>query len=156
MLHMLCGKMAAGKSTLATELAQSPDTVRLSEDDWLAALFRGQMSSGADYIHYSEKLRRVIGPHVAALLHAGTSVVLDFAANTPEQRAWMRALLDETGAAHEMHVLMPPDAVCLARLHARNAAGSHPFAPTDAQFHAFSRFFSPPAPEEGFNCVYYD
>jgi predicted kinase len=31
-LHMLCGKIAAGKSTLARQLADVPFTVLLSED----------------------------------------------------------------------------------------------------------------------------
>ncbi|MCP1337168.1 hypothetical protein [Futiania mangrovi] len=36
-LHMLCGKIAAGKSTLAASLASSPDTVlmALSEETHL-------------------------------------------------------------------------------------------------------------------------
>ncbi len=29
-LHLLCGKIASGKSTLATRLAEAPNTVRLS------------------------------------------------------------------------------------------------------------------------------
>jgi predicted kinase len=34
-------------------------------------------------------------------LHQGLSVVLDFAANTRRQRAWMRALIDTAGVSHE-------------------------------------------------------
>ncbi|MEG2632911.1 MAG: AAA family ATPase, partial [Comamonas sp.] len=38
-LHMLCGKIAAGKSTLARQLAAAPRTVRINEDDWLSSLY---------------------------------------------------------------------------------------------------------------------
>ena len=104
-LHMLCGKIAAGKSTLAGRLARAPATVVISEDAWLAALFSGEMTSGADYLRCSHRLRQAIGPHVTGLLKAGISVVLDFPANTVQNRAWMRSLLEGTGAAHQLHLL---------------------------------------------------
>lgn len=150
MLHMLCGKIAAGKSTLAAQLGRAPGTVTLSEDAWLAGLFADEMTSVAGYVRCAARLRGVIGPHVADLLAAGVSVVLDFPANTVETRAWMRGILDRTGAAHRLHLLEVPDAVCLARLRARNAGGAHPFAVTEAQFHRVTAHFEPPRPEEGF------
>jgi predicted kinase len=138
-LHMFCGKLAAGKSTLAAALSRAHATVLLCEDEWLHALYRDELRSGTDYLRCSARLRRVMAPHVTGLLRAGLTVVLDFPANTTEQRGWMRAVLDETRAAHQMHVLTPPDAVCLARLGARNADGAHPFAPSEEMFHAFAR-----------------
>lgn len=153
MLHMICGKIAAGKSTLAAQLARADRTVLIAEDDWLGALFSDQMSSGQDYLRYSARLQSVMAPHVAALLQAGLSVVLDFPANTPQQRGWMRALLQQTEAEHQMHLLDASDATCLARLKARNAAGTHPFTVTEAQFHRFTSHFAPPDPEEGFAVI---
>jgi len=150
---MMCGKMAAGKSTLATQLAQSPNTVLLSEDAWLHSLFGDQMTTPADFMRFSARLRDAVGPHVVGVLAAGVSVVLDFQANTRASRAWMRSLLQQGRADHRLHVLVPPDEVCLARLHARNARGEHPFSPTEAQFHAFSRHFELPTPDEGFHLV---
>ena len=152
-LHMICGKIAAGKSTLAEELAQTPGVVRIAEDDWLGTLFADQMTTGADYLRCSAQLRTVMGPHVVALLRAGVSVVLDYPANTRDQRAWMRGLFEEAGVAHQMHVLDVPDEVCLARLRARNAQGDHAFAATEEQFHHFARHFQPPTAEEGFTIV---
>lgn len=37
-LHMLCGKIASGKSTLAARLSATPGTVLVSEDAWRTAL----------------------------------------------------------------------------------------------------------------------
>jgi predicted kinase len=34
-LHMLCGKIAAGKSSLAARLGAAPLTVIVSEDKWM-------------------------------------------------------------------------------------------------------------------------
>lgn len=155
-LHMLCGKIAAGKSTLASRLGRQDRTVLIAEDDWLNALFGDQMSSGADYLRCSSRLRKIMGPHVSSLLNAGVSVVLDFPANTVENREWMRGLLEATGASHQLHLLNAHDALCLARLRERNAHGEHPFAVTEAQFRRFSAHFVPPSPEEGFNIVVHD
>lgn len=155
-LHVLCGKIAAGKSTLAARLGGLPETVLVAEDAWLNALYPGEVQSPKDYLRCSALLRRALGPHVAALLDAGVSVVLDFPANTVEQRAWMRGILQATNAAHQLHVLDVPDEICLARLRARNANGEHPFAATEAQFHLFSKHFTLPTPDEGFTVVKHD
>ncbi|MGG7565843.1 AAA family ATPase [Rhodovulum sp. DZ06] len=149
---MMCGKIAAGKSTLCARLA-ADGAVVIAEDDWLAALHAGELTSVADYVRRSARLRAAMGPHVVALLRAGVSVALDFPANTPRTRAWMRGIVDEAGCAHALHVLDVPDEVCLARLRARNAAGDHAFAATEAQFHEITRHFTPPAAEEGFNTI---
>ena len=155
-LHMLCGKIASGKSTLARRLADADSTVLLVEDEWLKPLFGDELKTLEDYVRCTRKLRAAMAPHVFALLNATVSVVLDFAANTPRQRAWMRGLLDASGAAHLMHVLNVSDARCLARLRARNAEGKHPFAVTEAEFDAFSSHFVRPTAEEGFDLVNYD
>ena len=155
-LHMLCGKIAAGKSTLAASLAGAPGTVLIAEDDWLNALFADELVSLPDYVRCSSKLGRIMAPHVAAVLNAGVSVVLDFPANTVEQRRWMRGILATTTAAHQLHLLETPDEVCLARLRARNSRGDHPFAVTEAQFHQFSSHFAAPTPDEGLNVVRHD
>ena len=44
-LHMFCGKIAAGKSTLAARLAKAPRTKHVSEDAWLHDLNADQMST---------------------------------------------------------------------------------------------------------------
>lgn len=153
-LHILCGKIASGKSTLAARLLRERrDAVLVAEDEWLAALYGDQMQNGADFMRCGAKLRAVIGPHVANLLQAGVTVVLDFQANTAESRAWMRDILERSGAAHVLHHLDVSDAVCLERLRARNAQGHHAFAATEAQFHAFTRHFAAPTASEGFDIV---
>ncbi|EIK96332.1 hypothetical protein PMM47T1_12006 [Pseudomonas sp. M47T1] len=149
-LHLLCGKIASGKSTLATHLAEAPNTVRVSEDVWLARLYKDQMHSVADYVRCAALLRDAIGPHVQALLAIGVNVVLDFPANTPANRQWMRSLFEHARAEHILHVLGVADDVCKARLRARNAGGEHEFAASDEQFELISRYFSLPTAEEGF------
>ena len=152
-LHLMCGKIASGKSSLAAKLGGMEGTVVIAEDDWLSALYADEMSSIADYVRCTSKLRKIVGPHVASLLNAGASVVLDFQANTVEARTWMRGILAQTNAAHQLHVLEVPDAICLARLRARNASGDHAFAATEEQFLQISKHFVAPTKEEGFTII---
>lgn len=152
-LHLMCGKIAAGKSTLAAELSQQAGTVLIAEDAWLHALFGDQMGSAQDYVRCSKRLRQIMQPHVEALLNTGVSVVLDFPANTVETRVWLRELVATTRVAHRLHLLEVSDEVCLERLRMRNVSGQHPFRVTEAQFHNISMHFMPPTDEEGFNVV---
>jgi predicted kinase len=152
---MLCGKIAAGKSTLTTALGDAPDTIVISEDFWLARLYREEMRSVADYIDFSGRLKAAMGPHIEALLKTGLSVVLDFPANTPSSRAWMRGLFERAGADHRLHFLDTPDEVCRRRLRARNAAGAHEFAAGDAEFDIITSYFRAPDETEGFHVIRY-
>ncbi|OAN67330.1 cell division protein ZipA [Rhodobacteraceae bacterium EhC02] len=152
-LHLLCGKIASGKSTLTAELCRTARTIVIAEDEWLYGLFSEEMVSIPDYMRCMSKFREVMGPHIVSLLNEGMSVVLDFQANTIASREWMRGILEQTEAAHQLHVLDVPDEVCIARLHARNAQGDHPFAVSEEQFRQISKHFVPPSPEEGFNIV---
>lgn len=152
-LHMLCGKIAAGKSSLAAQLGAAPLTVIISEDKWMAPLFGDQLKEVADYVRLAPLLRAAMGPHVADLLKAGMSVVLDYPANTLANRAWMKGIADEAGVAHQLHWLDVPDDICKARLRARNASGEHEFAPTDEHFNLITSYFVPPSAEEGLEIV---
>lgn len=44
-LHLLCGKIASGKSTLARSLAAQHSAMLLSEDNWLSKLYPEQIKS---------------------------------------------------------------------------------------------------------------
>jgi len=105
-LHLVCGKIAAGKSTLTSALVKRPNTVLVKEDYWLARLYPGEQNSLADYVRNSTRLRDAMAAHLVDLLRSGLSVVLDFPANTPASRAWMRTLFEQAGCAHQLHFLM--------------------------------------------------
>src|SRR6185436_2669240 len=110
-LLFFAGKMAAGKSTLAKRLAEREDAVVLNQDELLDALFPGLVVNVASYLEYSGRINKTIAPIVTALLMKGVSIVLDFPANTRNQRAWFRGIIDATGADHELHFVNTPDAI---------------------------------------------
>jgi len=88
-------------------------------------------------------------------LRSGVSIVLDVPANTTTHRAWMRELFEMAQVNHQLHYLDVPDAVCKARLRARNASGEHDFAATDEQFDLITSHFVAPTSNEGFNIVHH-
>ncbi|WP_306143887.1 ATP-binding protein [Roseibium sp. MMSF_3412] len=149
-LHLICGKIAAGKSTLARSLANAPGTILIREDAWLSELYGDQMQTLADYVTFSAKLRSALEPHIVDLLRSGLSVVLDFPANTAELRRWMRRLFETAGCAHELHLMDVSDEICKERLRKRNASGEHEFQVSDEQFDRVSQHFQPPTKAEGF------
>src|SRR6185436_20343572 len=100
-LYLLCGKIGAGKTTLARSLASRPATLLVSEDHWTSHLFADDLKTIEDYGRLSARLRAAMTPHILDILRHGLSVVLDFPANTIGQRAWMRQLIDRGQVAHE-------------------------------------------------------
>jgi hypothetical protein len=86
----------------------------------------------------------------------GVSVVLDFAANTVERRAWVRSLFEAVGADHVLHWIEASDDECLANIHRRNEEkppGIYWGPVSDELFHAVTPHIVPPSPEEGFHVV---
>ncbi len=152
-LHLFCGKIAAGKSTRAARLAEAPGTVLLSEDHFLSTLFPSEIVEIEDYRERSARLERALGPHIASVLAAGVNVVLDFQANTRRRRQWMKDILGRSNADHVLHLLDVPDEVCKARLRERNAAGSHAYRTSDEQYDRMMSHFEAPREDEGFRIV---
>jgi hypothetical protein len=68
----------------------------------------------------------------------------------------MRGIAEAAGAEALLHHLDVPDSVCRARMHARNASGSHEFAPTDAHFDLITAAFELPAEDEGLRILSYE
>jgi len=152
-LHLMCGKIASGKSTLANALKTEQAAILLTEDHWLSRLYPGQIHSVADYVTLSKRLRDIVGPLVIDMLKAGINVVLDFPANTPADRQWLRGLADTAQVSHSLHFIDVDDDTCRARLHLRNKRGEHDFAATDTEFDLITSYFVAPDKEEGLNVV---
>ena len=153
-LVFFCGKMAAGKSTLARAIAAREGGVLLEQDALLAALYPGEIADIPSFRRKAQCLRDALGPVVTQLLARGATVVMDFPGNTRAQRAWFRSLFEAADAQHELHVIDVPDDVCKRQLRERSArlpAGA-PFT-TNAEFDAITRLFEPVEPDEGFHVV---
>ncbi len=82
-------------------------------------------------------------------------MIIDFPANTVAGRAWMKTLADDAAVTATLHFLDPPDEVCRARMHARNASGEHPYQVDDATFDQFTAHFVAPTDNESFAITRY-
>jgi predicted kinase len=153
-LIFFCGKMAAGKSTLARQLATRERAALLVQDEFVERLFPGEIVDIPSYVKYAGRLNSAIGPHVVALLTLGTSVVLDFPGNTRSQRAWFRELFEQAGVEHELHFIDAPDALCKRQLKERSK-DLPPGTPwtSEAEFDMIMAHFLPPSEDEGFNVI---
>jgi predicted kinase len=154
-LYCIYGNIAAGKTTLARKLAAQHGAVLLCEDEWLVRL-EAEIDTFDDFRTHARRLRAAIGPHVIQLLRLGTSVVLDFPANTPNDRAWIRSLFEAANAAHELHVIDASADACKARLRARNETkpeGLYFGHVPEEFFGPVTRLIVPPAEAEGFHVI---
>jgi predicted kinase len=153
-LFFFCGKMAAGKSTLAREIARREDGVLLVQDELLIKLFPGEVVDIPSFVKYSSRLRDALAPHICALLSKGISVVLDFPGNTRTQRAWFRELFECANAAHELHYVDVTDELCKRQLRERSRELAKDSAFTsDAEFDAITEYFQAPSDDENFNVI---
>ena len=155
-LRFFCGKMAAGKSTLARRLAREHAALLLVQDEFLERLYPGEIIDLAAFVRCSTRITEALTPVIRDLLARGTPVVLDFAGNTRRQRAWFRQLIDTSRAPHELHFIDAPDELCKRQLRERGRDLPPGSAWTsDAEFDAVTAWFDPPSVEEGFNVVHH-
>lgn len=152
-LHFMCGKMGAGKSTLAKALAVSHAAVLLSEDELLRRLYPKEVVDLTAYVALSGRIKLALTDHVCELLRHGVPVVLDFPANTTGQRAWFRQLIEQSGAPHRLHYLVASNDTCKRQLKQRRAGNPDDTLQDEATFDALLAYFTEPCPEEQFTVV---
>ena len=153
-LHLMCGKMASGKSTLAVSLANKNNAILIVEDEWLSKLYPDEIKSITDYIQYSIRLKNIITSHVILLLEQGTSVVLDFPANTIKQRNHLRSIFEVADVSHMLHYVEASDEKCKKQLKKRNENNPEQVAfTTEEEFEAINQYFQDPSENEYFNII---
>lgn len=153
-LYIFCGKMASGKSTLAKQISEQNSVVLISEDVLLGTLYPDEIVDVSSYVQFSGKVKSALRPILVDLLRNGVSVVLDFPANTVNQRRWIKDILVQADAHHEFHYLNSSHAICKAQLRERAIKEPERHATDTAEmFDAITIYFEPPASDEGFEIV---
>ena len=150
-LVFFCGKMGAGKSTKALEMAQEIDAIVLAEDDWLAKLYPEEINNFDDYINYASRLKPLIKTLVQNMLKSGISVVMDFPGNTRKQRTWFKEIFSEFNLPHRLIYLDADDELCLKRIAQRRKTNpEREKFDTEEVFRHVTSYFQPPCATEGF------
>ena len=151
-LLFFCGKMASGKSTMAQSCALEQNAVLVSEDEWLTALYPDQINGVQDYLKFSALLKPLLQAHLKSILQSGASVVMDFPANTRDQRQWFLDIVRETGAPHLMFYLEKSDEQCLLQLaQRREEKPERAKFDNPETFKLITTFFEAPDRHEGLN-----
>lgn len=153
-LILFSGKMGAGKSTQSKRVSVERNAVLISEDEWLAKLYPNQIVSLDDYVHYSLLLKPLLRSHVLDILKTGTSVVMDFPANTIKQRNWFKDLIRDANAPNELIYLNVSNDICLKQIEKRRLEQpQRAIYDTEAMFNEVTQYFQAPDNKEGFNLI---
>lgn len=152
-VHLLIGPVGAGKSTYATTLAASLPGVRLTLDDWMAALYRDDPRPPdrmAWYVERTERCLGLIGELMEATVGAGTDVVAEIGLVRRDPRLAFYAWADERALPLEVFLVDTPRAVRRERVLRRNEERGptfHTVVPPEF-FELASDAWQPPDPEE--------
>ena len=140
-LVLLCGLPASGKTTLAQELAETYDAVRLNGDEWKLAL-------GID--PFDDDLRVRLETQLLVLtqrlLTLRTSVILEWGFWARSERDDLRDMARSLGAAVELRYLDVPYDELVRRVVERTASGGIPI--TASHMERYRAQFQPPTDEE--------
>ena len=134
------GLPAAGKTTLARQLAAVRSALRLTQDEWLIALGSSPWDAST-----REKVDDELWRLAQEVLRLGLSVVLDFGLWARIERDEMRSVARSLGVGVELHYLDVPTDELWRRIQARNSEtpwNSYPIGRAD--FDEWLRIFEAP------------
>lgn len=115
-LILTCGLPAAGKTTLARQLAEDRGAVRLTKDEWLWALGTTPWDAPIQ-----EKMEHELWQLAQEILRLGLSVVLDFGLWARIERDEMRSVARRLGVGVELHYVDVSADERWRRIDARNS-----------------------------------
>jgi predicted kinase len=143
-LLLTCGLPAAGKTTLARQLAAARSALRLTQDEWLIALGSNPWDASI-----RDKVDHELWRLAQEVLRLGLSVVLDFGLWARTERDEMRSTARGLGVGVELHYLDVSTDELWRRIEARNSEppwNSYPIGRAD--FDKWLRVFQAPDPAE--------
>ena len=130
-LNVIFGPCGAGKTTYAHTFARRERAVAFILDDWMARMFGPDMPDPLEYEWMLERVGRCeaqIWSTAAAVLAAGTPVILDIGLMRRDDRARVRQIAEATGLPLQVHFVDAPPDVRRARVQDRNEVRGEGFA----------------------------
>ena len=153
MVHLICGPIAAGKTTYAVALADRVRGVRFSIDDWMATLFLKDLPpqlSSAWAVERAARCEAQMWMIADQLVLKGTDVIFDVGLLRRGHRDRFRSRAAQAGANSKLHFLDVDAETRRERVRQRNAEGSgtYAFEVTDDMFDYLENAFETPADDE--------
>ena len=151
--HHIYGPTAAGKSTLAQQMAAQINGVRFAIDEWMHAMFAEDMPDALEMRWVMSRVARCqdqIWSVAAQVLATGTDVVLELGLLRKSDRAAIKARVELAGHKAVFHFVDADVEVRRARVLRRNAerGATYSFDITPTMFEAMERCFEWPTAEE--------
>ena len=147
-VHLICGKVGAGKSTYATTLARANRALVLSLDEWTIELYDHPPTRELfdDHVARCSELMVRLAERLVKL---GTEVVLDFGFWKQDFRETVRRRIERAGGRPVLHYLDVAPEERWKRLQARNHdRKDHAYVLSRAEFDEFEGKFESPTEEE--------
>ena len=145
-VHLICGKICAGKSVYAKKLAHEERAVILSADE-ITTLFAEDLGPQHDEI--SRRVRAYLCRKATQIASCGVSVILDWGFWSKEMRRDAARFFQDEGIPCVWHYLDISDEKWEERIKARNASPGPADYPVDEGLkEKCLRLFQPPLPEE--------
>ena len=147
-LYLICGLPGAGKTTLAKQLEQTHNALRLCPDEWIARMLKDP-NDRAEMDRLREHVESIQWEIAKRVLVLGTSVTLESGFWSREERIRFRAEAESLGACVELHYLNISLDELWERLEKRNAnlpAGT--FHVQRNELEEWAGWFEPPGDDE--------
>jgi len=149
-IHLVFGRVGAGKTTYARRLATEQRAVFFCLDEWMATLFTMDAPQPLTLewmLPRVERAERQIWAVAQQVLATGTDVILELGFFTREQRDRIRT----KAAAYptQVHVVDAPAEVRRTRVRERNRGGAtYTIEVDDVRFNWAERYFEPLGDDE--------
>jgi predicted kinase len=152
-VHMLCGFICSGKTTLARKLEKESKAIIFCPDEWMVQLF-GQEHSDQCGITYVPAVRALMSRTYEKLLKLEIDVILDDGFWRKADRNNMRKRAAELGAQSKLYFLACPKDILMQRLQKRNAERKpDSLVVSEAKFEVSWKYFEPPGADEEFELI---
>jgi predicted kinase len=148
-VHLICGPVGAGKTTVARRLAETHGALRFSLDEWVMQLFAAEAPEPMVFdwwADHCERCSKRIWQVCEQALARNVDVILDCGFPAFAHREQYRRLALATGAGVHLHVVACEPDVRRDRVRTRNTERGPTFAlpVTDAMFEGSEAWWEPP------------
>ncbi|MGD0021365.1 MAG: ATP-binding protein [Smithellaceae bacterium] len=152
-IHMLCGLICSGKTTLARKLEKDFNAVAFSPDEWMAQLFGSEHTDQYGF-KYAPKVHALVCKIYERLLQLNVDVILDSGFWSKFERDQVRRKAVELGVKHKLYFLDCSKDICMQRLRERNTQ-RRPDAIVipENKFLQSLNLFQPPGADEEFEHI---
>lgn len=148
-LHLVCGFVGSGKTTLAKKLEKQHQAIRYSSDEWMIELFNFNGDFGKKYRDSKKRCKEFIWKLAEKNLLSKQDVVLDFGFWSKKERVLFFKRAKRLGVEPILYFLDVPVEELKRRIIARNKKlDKKTFKITSKWFNKWLPLFEAPKPSE--------